>query len=386
MIEGQMTNSQQTAFSLIKRWYNRQESMVFKLGGPAGSGKSWLIAKIAEYVGLDKCLLMTPTGKASNNLIKAGLDARTIHSQIYKSQHGQKATTQTNNIQHAMREYQTAMKEQRTYVTDNYKYKLKEPWTWSSKELFIVDEGSMVGEKLLQDILTFGVPVLLVGDPNQLDPVNDVSVFSDCDYYLSEIVRQAQGSPVIWLSQQILSGYLPQGTYGTCQVRKGGISDAEFAYADQVLTDTNKTRESLNTYLRKLWFNNQPLIAPFVRNDKIICRTNSMMESDYGYALTNGAQGLIADIYNVDLTGTYLEIKMHTDELGDFRYLCTTHPEYFKPENRPPKIEYAYAITVHLSQGSEWDNVIYVVSNGCSKPSLYTAVTRAKQGVLVALQ
>ena len=71
---------------------------------------------------------------------------------------------------------------------------------------------------------------------------------------------------------------------------------------------------------------------------------------------------------------------MHTDELGDFRYLCTTHPEYFKPENRPPKIEYAYAITVHLSQGSEWDNVIYVVSNGCSKPSLYTAVTRAKQG------
>ena len=113
---------------------------------------------------------MTPTGKASNNLIKAGLDARTIHSQIYKSQHGQKATTQTNNIQHAMREYRTAMKEQRTYVTDNYKYKLKEPWRWEGiKELFIVDEGSMVGEKVVTGHTDFWC-VLLVGDPNQLDP------------------------------------------------------------------------------------------------------------------------------------------------------------------------------------------------------------------------
>lgn len=83
MSEDSMTPSQETAYKRITQWFDRRTSMIFRLGGPAGSGKSWLIAKIAEYVGFEKCLLMTPTGKASNNLIKAGLESHTIHSQIY---------------------------------------------------------------------------------------------------------------------------------------------------------------------------------------------------------------------------------------------------------------------------------------------------------------
>lgn len=288
-------------------------------------------------------------------------------------------------MQNAILEYRSAMTNNRTYALNTFKYKLKDPMAWMTKELFIVDEGSMVGDKLLTDIMTFNVPVLLVGDPNQLAPVNDSTVFDKCDYYLSDIVRQAQDSPVIWLSQQILIGKLPMGTFGTCQVRNGGIVDNEFMFADQVLADTNKVRESLNTYIRNLRFNGH-VQRPFERRDKIICRTNSTLVSTLGYSLTNGAQGTIAEIYHADTTGTYLQLKMHTDDLGDFTYQCTTHPEYFKPEIRPPRIEHAYAITVHLSQGSEWDNIIYVVSGSCNKSSLYTAVTRAKQGVLVALQ
>lgn len=382
----EMTRSQEIAYALIIQWFKNRESMVYRLGGPAGSGKSWLIAKIAEYVGFDDCLLMTPTGKASNNLIKAGLQAHTIHSQIYRNQYVKQSSADCADMSSAIDEYNRAMTADRVYAVNDYNYRLKQPSAWREKCLFIVDEGSMVGDKLLNDILTFNVPVLLVGDPNQLDPVNDRTVFTKCDYYLTEIVRQAQDSPVIWLSQQILNGKLPAGTFGTCQVRWGGVADNEIMFANQVLTDTNVTRDSLNEYIRKLWFGNQLPVSPFVRHDKIICRTNSMINSDSGYTLTNGAQGIISDIYNVDCTGTYLKLKMHTEELGDFVYQCTTHPEYFKPEQRPPKIEYAYAITVHLSQGSEWDRIIYVVSNGGSKSALYTAVTRAKQGVLVALQ
>ena len=79
-----MTNGQETAYSYIMDWYKNRSSLVYRLGGPAGSGKSWLIRLIAEAVGRDKCLLMTPTGKASNNLIKSGLESHTIHSQIYR--------------------------------------------------------------------------------------------------------------------------------------------------------------------------------------------------------------------------------------------------------------------------------------------------------------
>lgn len=382
-----MTRSQETAFQLFKHWYDNKESMVFKLGGPAGSGKSWLIAQMAEYVGFDNCLMMTPTGKASNNLIKAGLEAHTIHSQIYVNPNRKASEDDTDDMESSIREYRQAMEYHQIYAPYEYKYKLKPRSKLAPFQLFIVDEGSMVGGKLLADILSFNVPVLLVGDPNQLQPVNDTSVFDKCDYYLTEIVRQAQDSPVIWLSQQILARHIPLGVFGTCQVRQGGISDEEFMYADQVLADTNTVRSDLNTYLRNLYFkgSTEHTRLPFIRNDKIICRTNSTIVSSSGFALTNGAQGTISNIYHTDLSGTFLDILMDGADLGMFHYKCTAHPEYFKPEKRPPKIEHAYAITVHLSQGSEWNNVIYVVSNGGGRSSLYTAITRAKQGVLVTI-
>ena len=70
-----LTLSQEVAFKRIMSWYNNRESDVFKLGGPAGSGKSYLIALVAEQIGIENCLLITPTGKAANNLIKASLPA-----------------------------------------------------------------------------------------------------------------------------------------------------------------------------------------------------------------------------------------------------------------------------------------------------------------------
>lgn len=384
-----LTAGQETARRLVCRWFDRNESMLFRLGGPAGSGKSWLIPLIAEHVGIDKCLFMTPTGKAANRLIKAGLEAHTIHSQIYKvvtpkSNRSESDMGVTEHIQHVLNYNSAAEPKNGPEEEYSVEYKLKSSDSFKNVQLFIIDEGSMVGEKLLTDVMSFGVPILLVGDPNQLKPVNDESVFDKCDYYLTEIVRQAQDSPVIWLSQQILKGSLSVGTFGTCQVRSGGVADSEFAYADQVLTDTNKTRYSLNTYMRNLHFNRQ-VRKQFVEGDKIICRTNSIITSDAGFALTNGAQGVINKIMESNEKDALIRCVMGTDELGAFTFIGTAHPERFAPEIRPPKIEHAYAITVHLSQGSEWDNVIYVASGFRSKSSLYTAITRAKQSVLVAL-
>lgn len=386
-----MTAGQETANKLICQWIDDKESMIFRLGGPAGSGKSWLIPLIAEHVGYEKCLFMTPTGKAANRLIKAGLEAHTIHSQIYqpKTKVIRKDMDSLTDPMEMLEAINRILNYQRLKEEVNdeesVEYVLKSADSFKKIKLFIIDEGSMVGEKLLDDIMSFGVPVLLIGDPNQLDPVNDNTVFDKCDYYLTEIVRQAQDSPVIWLSQQVLNGSLPTGAFGTCQVRYGGIADNEFMYADQVLADTNKTRESLNSYMRNLWFKGKFMNNQFIEGDKIICRTNSIITSDAGFTLTNGAQGVIKEIKHSELNGTLINCVMHTDELGDFTFVGAAHPERIAPECRPPKIEHAYAITVHLSQGSEWDNVIYVPSKYMDKARLYTAVTRAKQGVLISL-
>lgn len=385
-----LTLSQEVAFKRIMSWYENKESDVFKLGGPAGSGKSYLIALVAEKIGIENCLLITPTGKAANNLIKAALPARTIHSQIYHVQSDNTdGAINFESIGESEFKNLEAMLQQSndrgyTFENEEARFCLKEELD-ARVRCIIIDEGSMVGGKLLNDILSFGIPTLLVGDPNQLPPVNDSTVFRKCDYYLTEIVRQAQGSPVIWLSQEVLQGRLKTGVFGSCMVRKGPVSDDELCYADIVLTDTNVSRNNLNERLRALGLDFRSRSKPLSVGDKIICRTNTGIVSSEGFSLTNGAQGTISKIKHANNSYSLVDLVMDTPDLGTFSFIGTTRPELFPATIRPPKIEYGYALTVHLSQGSEWQNVIYQQSSMMRKSAMYTAITRAKESVLIAL-
>lgn len=375
-----LTKSQEKAFNMIKDWL-RAKGKLFKLGGPAGSGKSYLIPLIAELVGEEKCLLMTPTGKAANNLQKAGLTAKTIHSCIYnvrEADSGDPEELNDDDVEDTV---------DRIYEDSEISYSLKYPETFSDMKLIIVDEASMVGARLLRDILSFDVPVLLVGDPNQLAPVNDATVYSSCNYYLDEIVRQAQDSPIIWLASRVLEGNISMGVYGSCMVRNTPVSDNELTFADMVLTDTNVSREFLNARLRLLNFNKDEDVVSkqwVLEGDKVICRTNTpTICSSLGFELTNGTLGTVTEIKHINLKS--VDFHISNPDLGDYRFRATNFPLAFPPKKRPPKIELGYALTVHLSQGSEWDNVIYVSGGRPGKRALYTAITRAKQSVLVIL-
>ena len=182
-----LTSSQEVAYKRIMSWYENRESDVFKLGGPAGSGKSYLIALVAEAIGVENCLLITPTGKAANNLIKAALPARTIHSQIYH--------VQSKNSDDGSIDFETSGEIEFKNLASIIEQSINRGWDFGSDEArfilkeeldarvkcIIIDEGSMVGGNLLNDVLSFGIPTLLVGDPNQLPPANDTSVFRTCD-------------------------------------------------------------------------------------------------------------------------------------------------------------------------------------------------------------
>lgn len=385
-----LTPSQEIAYQRIMSWYKNKESESFKLGGPAGSGKSYLIGLVAESVGIENCLLITPTGKAANNLIKASLPARTIHSQIYhvKKQESDEILDFESDGEDSFKNLaamlEASSRQGADFSSEEAQFQLKD-FLDNDYKLIIIDEGSMVGGRLLEDVLSFKVPTLLVGDPNQLPPVNDSSVFKTCDYYLNEIVRQAQGSPVIYLSQEILQGRIRQGCYGSCMVRKGPVSDAELCYADIVLTDTNLSRNELNDRMRTLALDFRERSKPMSVGDRIICRTNTTISSSEGFVLTNGAQGTIRKIKHANKNYSLVDLVMSTPDLGEFSFIGTTRPELFPARLRPPKIEYGYALTVHLSQGSEWQNVIYKQSSMIKKSAMYTAITRAKESVLIAL-
>src|SRR6185437_529392 len=119
------------------------------------------------------------------------------------------------------------------------RYTLNRDSALAGASLLIVDECSMVGESLGRDLLSFGVPVLVLGDPAQLPPIQGGGFFTEAkpDTMLTEIHRQAQDNPIVRLSMDIRAGkYLEPGRYGETEVlRKTDLDPNRVLEADQVL-------------------------------------------------------------------------------------------------------------------------------------------------------
>ena len=105
-------------------------------------------------------------------------------------------------------------------------------------KLIVVDEGGMIPETMGNDILSFGLPVLVLGDKHQLPPVMGRPIFlTKPDAFLTEIMRQQKDSPIIYLSQLAMYGIeIPYGTYGECRViRKHELTDEDLASSEMII-------------------------------------------------------------------------------------------------------------------------------------------------------
>ena len=88
-------------------------------------------------------------------------------------------------------------------------------------KLIVIDECSMVDAELGRDLMSFGVPVLVLGDPAQLPPIQGGGFFTEAepDAMLTEVHRQAQDDPIVRLSMEIRAGErLEPGDYGETEV------------------------------------------------------------------------------------------------------------------------------------------------------------------------
>src|SRR5690606_30016552 len=91
----------------------------------------------------------------------------------------------------------------------------------SKAKLIIIDECSMVDAELGRDLLSFGVPLLVLGDPAQLPPIQGGGFFTNAepDAMLTEVHRQAKDDPIVRLSMDIREGRaLAPGEYGETHV------------------------------------------------------------------------------------------------------------------------------------------------------------------------
>ena len=236
------------AIDPVGRWLKQGEPQVFRLFGYAGVGKTTLARHIAEGARGDTAFAAF-TGKAALVMRSKGCaGATTIHALIYRASEGAEGSpTFTLNVDGPA----------------------------SRAGLIVIDECSMVDAELARDLLSFGKPILVLGDPFQLPPVKGGGYFTDGapDVMLTQIHRQAHDNPIIRLSEVVRSGgELEEGAYGETRViRRAAVDPAEVLGADQVLVGTNRTRRAYNQRMRDLNGFNEPLP---VAGDRLVCLRN----------------------------------------------------------------------------------------------------------------
>src|SRR3954449_12440379 len=220
------TPHQDAALTAASNWLKgaRGRASIFRLFGYAGTGKTTLVKHIAE--GVDgKVLFAAFTGKAACVMRSKGCySASTIHSLIYKTRESGEEVPS---------------------------FDLWDEAPASKAALIVIDECSMVDAELGRDLMSFGVPLLVLGDPAQLPPIQGGGFFTEVepDAMLTEVHRQAEDNPIIRLSMDIRAGERPKpGDYGDTQVvRRDDLDPQRVIEAEQVLVGRNATRRAYNT-------------------------------------------------------------------------------------------------------------------------------------------
>jgi len=382
---------QDTARKLAGKWWKSQMKQVFEISGPAGSGKTSIVYELIKDIGLkpSEVLFMAYVGKAAMQLALKGNFAKTIHSTIYDLVHVPKLDDEGNIL----------TKNGRAITRFSF---MKKPNLPSNIKLLVIDEGSMVDFNIAKDVLSFGLPVLVLGDLNQLPPVFGNPYFlQKPDVILTQIMRQSENNPIIWLSQQALKGKkLEIGKYGdSCFIiDKEDINDDLMKSSDIIICGKNETRQNINTYYRQNILGVKSKTP--IYGDKIVCRQNNWkMAIDDNLYLINGLIGYIDDIYLDTYNGKSVSIDFRPEFLQDkaFRKISMDFEYLFQPVtdnsmnrfNFSNKFQFAYAISVHLSQGSQYPNVLYyrerMGSRDYQQRLDYTAITRAVHGISIAV-
>lgn len=361
-----LTGEQQAAICMVYRY---RLSLI--LGG-AGTGKTTLVRELiaqAPYH-LSSCILCAPTGKAARNLTeRTGIQARTVHGAL-------------------------GMRPEENFLGPVY---------WGMTGLVVVDEASMMTLEMLAGILHKVSPVahiVLIGDPNQLLSVGAGNVLPDllalgvpCTR-LTTSHRQSSCAEALSYNVQ---------NFQVCHKLVDLHFDESFYFVPQ--SDENMIRQAVCYGGAKLYrtCSSVQILSPFRKSGKLsVHGLNQDLQEQLNPATTENQHPdwpdtcfregdrvmvLENDWQQMVCNGDVGRFYFHSRP-GSFGIACSSgRRACWAEENPSDRLSLAYAITVHKSQGSEYDTVVLplIKSFGTmlTRNLLYTAISRARKHMIL---
>ncbi len=426
-----LTEEQLNIFNVITNLSLKNFSQTL-LTGYGGTGKTFLTTKIIEEIiakraGV-KIAITAPTNKAVRVLKNLSsicethprVDFNTLHSLL----------------------------KLKRVITDDGKEEFKSEIfdDMDEYDLIIVDEVSMLDNslyaKLLDKAKRYNIAVLFIGDRGQIPPVNggESILFKmnlENNFNLTKIIRQSNGNPIIDLAQKIRNNK-PYVNENIINEQNNGVmylkiytempllerffksdnfeKDPNFV---KVLGYTNKCVDYYNDKIREIIYGNncgklcvgEKMVCnkPILDNKNRVLLNNNDEFEVLSFTLKRETTGYkfyyhLLEILSNDKKYT---IKLLADESKDIysqalaklklaaqesysAYKKAAWVKYFRLLDKYADVKYNYALTVHKSQGSTFENAIVikcdinrVFNTNERNKLLYTAVTRAKSKLFI---
>jgi exodeoxyribonuclease-5 len=266
-------------------------------------------------------------------------------------------------------------------------------------DLIIVDEAGMVPEDMRKVIDSMGIPVIAMGDIDQLPPIAGKPGYltnPNTVHFLTEIMRQAEGNTIITFSQLAIQGReIPIGHYKNVDViYDDQLTDEMIANSRIVICGKNVTRDKFINHIRHdmLGFHGD---FPHY-GERPVCRKNNWNIEAGGINLTNGLLGSCIsrpDMSVFNRTDQTFKLDFKPDLINttdyfqgidvDYRYLngdkSVRDAIMSTRFSKGNKFEYGYAITTHMAQGAEFDHGIYIeeyLNKNINRNLNYVGITR----------
>lgn len=386
-----LNQGQQLISDMAYDWFYHGTDQVFEIDGLAGTGKSFLMGQILKRLGLNKnqYMPMAYTGQAAIVMRTKGFTtAKSIHASLYE-------VVEVEDVSELTKAYGLPTK---------HKEFRKRLFIDPDVRLFFIDEAYMVPDYMVEDILSFGIKVIVCGDCHQLPPIGGKPAFliGSKVHHLTQIMRQSENDPILYIANRAMKGLpIHNGMYGNnvLVAYDDELTPQMIAKAESIICGTNNTRYNMNSYIRSLAGINSYLP---IFGERIICRQNNWDIAVDGISLSNGLCGTVVsnpDPSNFNIDGTFT-IDFKPDLCNNVFYKIPVNYNYFIANYEERKqikedykkgwmqgelFEFAYASTTHLAQGAEYGGGIYIeefLRSQIQNQLNYTGITRFKKWLI----
>jgi hypothetical protein len=384
-----LTNDQYVALSKLNSWYNKYQHQLIEISGVVGTGVFDTIMGFVESTNLDKreIMYLSYNQKQVLDLAIKGYHAYYINHVLYEYIR----ITDFNTIpilnpasDHTKFEWK---KKRKSKINPRYK-------------LMVVFDSTLLDLQTIQDLASFGLPVILIRDPMLLPAPNTFTFLRDANIELNEVNPEYIKNPIVYFAHKIINGEtLKYGNYDNVSiVPRRQMNLYNLKVSDMNITVSEELRHAINNIYRNRVMHRKDIVN--VVGERVITESSIYNEGlvnndnkNVKVHLTKGLVGYLTKVNKHAPTTKYVTVnfkpEFYHDEFLDL-VMDRHHLNNFDLKStqivpdEPMKFSYAYALSANISRISHWDKVTFIIDNtnndiDLQKRLIYTGITRAKR-------